>query len=360
MKIRSLELQNFRNYDKMKIEFSDGINIFYGDNAQGKTNLLEAIYVCSTTKSQRGSKDAEMINFSSEEAHIGMEIDKNSVFHKIDMLMKKNKRKSAAIDGIVISKATELYGNVNIISFSPDDLGIIKNGPSERRRFVDMELCQLDKVYLHNLINYNRTLNQRNTLLKQLSLKSENMDTLSIWDEQLITYGNLIIDARRKFINELKELVRVIHFDISGGLEELDIEYLADVEEDMFMKKLISSREKDILFGTTGIGPHRDDIIFSINNNNVRKFGSQGQQRSSALSLKLAEIEFVRKKINDTPILLLDDVLSELDRSRQTQLLNRINNIQTVITCTGLEEFVNNRIDYDRLYTVKNGTIIMK
>ncbi len=357
MKINLLEITNFRNYDSASIEFSDGVNILYGDNAQGKTNLLEAIYVCSTTKSQRGSKDAEMINFLSDEAHIRLELDKNDVIHKIDMHLQKSKRKSIAYDGLSINKATELYGNVNIISFSPDDLSIIKNGPAERRRFIDMELCQLDKLYLHSLINYNRSLNQRNTLLKQLSIKNEQVDTISIWDEQLVHYGIKIIESRRRFINELNYIVRDIHYNLSGGTENLNIEYVPDIDENIYLSKLLNTHDRDIITGTTGIGPHRDDILLTINDNNVRKFGSQGQQRSAALSLKLAEIEFVKRKINDSPILLLDDVLSELDRNRQTQLLNGIKDIQTIITCTGLEEFVSYRIDYDKLYKVEKGII---
>ena len=357
MYIQQLELNNFRNYEYAKIEFHPQTNVFYGDNAQGKTNILESIYVCGTTKSHKGSKDREMIRINENEAHIRMLLVKNDISHKIDMHLKKSKTKGIAIDGIPIKKSGELLGMLHLIFFSPEDLSIIKNGPSERRRFLNMELSQLDKVYLHNISEYNKVLNNRNQLLKQIKVKPGLEDTLNVWDDQLITYGRKIVERRNEFIKELKEIVLAIHYKLSGGKEKLDIIYQPDTGTDEFEKRLKEMREKDLFFCTTHAGPHRDDMIFSIQEKDLRKYGSQGQQRTCALSLKLAEIEIVKRKINDQPVLLLDDVLSELDRSRQNYLLDSIYGTQTIITCTGLEEFIRGKLTLDRIYKVVEGNV---
>lgn len=357
MIIKSIELSDFRNYNSLSMNFDKDTNILYGDNAQGKTNILEAIYLCSTTKSHKSSKDKELIKLDREEAHIRMVVEKNQMNHTIDMHLKKSKTKGIAIDGIPIRKSSELIGLVNVVFFSPEDLSIIKNGPAERRRFIDMELCQLDKIYLYNLTKYNKILNQRNNLLKQIPYNRSLQDTLSIWDEQLVTYGTSIIKRRREFVEELNGIIGLIHNRLSGGREELKVLYEPNVDAGIFAKKLEQSIEKDILLKTTGIGPHRDDISFMIKDIDIRKFGSQGQQRTAALSLKLAEIELLRQTVKEEPILLLDDVLSELDRNRQNYLLESIEDIQTIVTCTGLEEFVNNRLKINKIYKVVNGTV---
>ena len=357
MIIKSVELNNFRNYENLAISFGKDNNILYGDNAQGKTNVLESIYVCATTKSHKGSKDKEIIRIGEDEAHIKMMVEKNGIDHKIDMHLKKNKTKGVAIDGIPAKKSSEVFGLINVVFFSPEDLSIIKSGPAERRKFIDMQLCQLDKIYLYNLINYNKIIIQRNNLLKQISFKRDLMDTLSIWDEQLVYYGSLIIKRRNDFIKELKEIVKDIHYKISGNLEEIDIDYDYNVDVENFSNQLMSSRERDLSQKSTTVGPHRDDMCISLKGNDLRKYGSQGQQRTCALSLKLSEIELVRNNIKDNPILLLDDVLSELDRKRQNFLLNSISNTQTIITCTGLEEFVGNRFNVDKVFHVVNGEI---
>ncbi|BCN28709.1 DNA replication/repair protein RecF [Anaeromicropila herbilytica] len=357
MLIKTLELSNFRNYEHLSMDFSSGTNILYGDNAQGKTNILEAVYLCGTTKSHRGSKDREIIKLDEDESHIRLVLERNNICHKIDMHLKKNKPKGVAIDGIPIKKSSELFGIVNFVFFSPEDLSIIKNGPSERRRFIDLELCQLDKMYFHNLVNYNKIVNQRNNLLKQISFNKNLLDTLSIWDEQLLDYGIKIITSREKFIENINAIIYDIHKKLSGNKEELIIKYEPNVLIDHFRDKLEKSRERDISNKITNVGPHRDDISFLIKDIDIRRFGSQGQQRTSALSLKLAEIELVKTIIKDKPVLLLDDVLSELDRNRQNYLLNSINDIQTLITCTGLEEFINNRFEIDKVYRVVEGTV---
>lgn len=358
MIIKSLELSNYRNYEKLSMEFNSGTNILYGDNAQGKTNILESAYLCGTTKSHKSSKDREIIKLGKEEAHIRMCIEKNNLTHKIDMHLKKNKSKGAAIDGIPIKKSSELIGMVNLVFFSPEDLSIIKNGPGERRRFLDLELCQLDKVYLYNLTKYNKIVNQRNNLLKQISFNKSLLDTLNIWDIQLIEYGSKIIERRSEFIEELNKIIFDIHRKLTGNKEELFIKYEPNVSVKDFKEKIAKSEPKDIELKNTSIGPHRDDMCFLIGDNDIRRFGSQGQQRTSALSLKLAEIELVRNTIDENPILLLDDVLSELDRNRQNYLLNSIDGIQTIITCTGLEEFVNNRFQINKVFKVIEGTVI--
>ncbi len=357
MFVKSLELKNFRNYDDLSIIFDEDNNILFGDNAQGKTNTLEAIYVCGTTKSHKGCKDKELIKIGENESHIRLIVNKNGIDRKIDMHLRKNKTKGVAIDGIPIKKSIELCGLINIIFFSPENLNIIKNGPSERRRYIDMELCQLDKFYVDNLYKYNKIISQRNNLLKQINVDRKQMETLSVWDEQLIDYGKKIISRRLDFINELNVIVNMIHKNLSGNIENLTLCYEPNVNVDNFEEKLFINRERDIILKSTSCGPHRDDVGFLINDIDVRKYGSQGQQRTAALSLNLAEIELVKKKINDNPILLLDDVLSELDRNRQTYLLNSLEGIQTIITCTGLEEFINNRFNVDKIYKVVEGKI---
>lgn len=357
MFVKSLELKNFRNYDDLSIIFDEDNNILFGDNAQGKTNTLEAIYVCGTTKSHKGCKDKELIKIGENESHIRLIVNKNGIDRKIDMHLRKNKTKGVAIDGIPIKKSIELCGLINIIFFSPENLNIIKNGPSERRRYIDMELCQIDKFYVDNLYKYNKIISQRNNLLKQINVDRKQMETLSVWDEQLIDYGKKIISRRLDFINELNVIVNMIHKNLSGNIENLTLCYEPNVNVDNFEEKLFINRERDIILKSTSCGPHRDDVGFLINDIDVRKYGSQGQQRTAVLSLNLAEIELVKKKINDNPILLLDDVLSELDRNRQTYLLNSLEGIQTIITCTGLEEFINNRFNVDKIYKVVEGKI---
>lgn len=341
------------------MNFDEKINIIYGDNAQGKTNILESMYVCATSKSHRGSKDREIIRFDNDESHIKVNVKKNDMNYRIDMHLKKNKPKGIAVNGIPIKRAVELFGILNIVFFSPEDLNIIKNGPSERRRFIDMEISQLDKIYLDCLINYNKVVNQRNSLLKEYAFsgREDIISSLDIWDMQLVKYGNDVIKSRKKFVKEINDLVKSIHTKLSGDREQLEIIYEPCVKEQDFESELVRIRDRDLKFKCTNIGPHKDDMCFLINGMDVRKYGSQGQQRTAALSLKLAEIELVKQIIHDTPVLFLDDVLSELDSRRQNFLLDSIGNIQTMITCTGLDEFINNRFSINKIFKVVNGTV---
>ena len=357
MIIKSIELSNFRNYEKLEIHFDEGTNILYGDNAQGKTNILEAAFISGTTKSHKGSKDKEVIRFGCEESHIRTVVEKNEKEYQIDMHLRTRGSKGVAINKIPIKKASELFGILNIVFFSPEDLNIIKNGPAERRRFLDAELCQLDKVYLSDLTKYNKILNQRNKLLKDINFRHDLMETLSVWDEQLLETGKRIIKRRKLFIEELNEIIGQIHSNISGGKEHLILKYEPNIDDIFFADELLKAKQKDLKLCQTTVGPHRDDMLFAVNDIDIRKYGSQGQQRTSALSLKLAEIEIVKKSIHNTPVLLLDDVLSELDSNRQNYLLNSISDIQTIITCTGLEEFVKNRFHINKVFNVINGEV---
>lgn len=357
LKIKSLKLKNFRNYDLLKLEFDDATNIFYGDNAQGKTNILESIYLSGTTKSHRGTKDRDLVQFGKEESHIEAVVEKNGITYQIDMHLKKNSPKGIAINKIPIRKASELFGIINIVFFSPEDLNIIKNGPSERRRFIDLELSQLDKVYLNNLSNYNRIVNQRNHLLKDITQQRNLMETLDVWEIQLIQYGNKIIERRKQFVKEINKIISNIHKKLTGQREEINLIYEPSIGNLTLEQALAKNRERDMKIKSTSVGPHRDDICFMAGDLDIRRFGSQGQQRTAALSLKLSEIELVRQSIHDTPVLLLDDVLSELDKHRQNYLLDSIHDIQTLITCTGVDEFVNHRFSINKVFHVQDGQV---
>lgn len=360
MYIDTLEVGNFRNYDFAKIDFHNKTNILCGDNAQGKTNILESIFVCGTTKSHKGCKDRELIRLGEEEAHIRMHLVKKNMSHRIDMHLKKSRGKGIAIDGIPIKRSGELLGLLNVIFFSPEDLRIIKNGPSERRRFVNMELCQLDAVYLHDLGEYNKVLAQRNKLLKQIYHQPSLKETLDLWDMQLVEYGSKLVRRRETFVEEIGEIVTEVNGKLTGGKEMIRMTYEPDVMVDDFEKKLADAREKDLKTCSTNVGPHRDDLCFLNGDIDLRRYGSQGQQRTCALSLKLAEIELVKDLIGDSPILLLDDVLSELDRKRQNYLLDSIHDIQAIITCTGIEEFVGSRLTLDKIFRVVQGEITVQ
>lgn len=359
MYIKKFSLKNYRNIDFLELELKNGVNIFYGENAQGKTNILEAIYVCATGRSHRTHIDKELIKFNETNAHIKAYIQ-SSTLDKIDIHLKKDSKKGIAINNIPINKLGELFGTLNIVIFSPEDLNLIKSGPLERRKFIDMELCQINKVYYHNLGQYHKILKQRNSLLKKISKENNLKETLFVWDSQLIEYGKKIIEIRQDFINKINKISKKIHFEITNQNEELEIIYKPSVLAEDFEKKLKKNIEKDIFYATTSYGPHKDDIIFLINNINARDFGSQGQQRTVSLSTKLAEIILIKEEKGDFPILLLDDVFSELDKSRQKYLISSINNIQVIITCTGIEDIIKNLQNDCQLFNIKNGYIFKK
>ena len=357
MIISSLELADFRNIEKLSVSFSEGTNIFYGDNAQGKTNILEALFLIATTKSHRGVRDRDLIRFGREEAHIRAVIMKKGIDHRIDMHLRAGRSKGIAINGQRIRKASELIGLLHIVFFSPEDLAIVKSGPAERRRFMDLELCQLQAAYLHDLNQYNRVVEQRNRLLRDDAPGGAAQITLDILDEQLVDYGTRIITERKKFIESLNDVIGGVHAKLTAGSEALTIAYEPDVAAEDLAEKLRRGRRADLARHVTGTGPHRDDFSFISNGIDLRRFGSQGQQRTCALSLKLSEIEIVRSLTGDTPVLMLDDVLSELDGKRQNDLLDTIGSLQTFITCTGLDDLVGHRSAVDKVYRVAGGKL---
>lgn len=358
MKINRLNLTNFRNYTNQAINLKDGLNVIIGKNAQGKTNLLESIFLCTIGRSPRTTKDRDLIKWDCTYAKVQLDISKNIGKHDIELYLFKNQNKAIKIDGVGIKKIGQLLGTLNAIYFSPDELKLIKESPEERRKFIDIHLCQFDKNYFYELSKYNQILQQRNKLLKT---PNENAlkETISIWNEQLSESGAKIIISRLKFIEKLKIHANSIHKKLTSDTENLKLEYqgyISDTENGLkllLLKKYEETLEKDIHLGFTTVGPHRDDIKISSNNIDLRSFGSQGQQRTGALSLKLAELEVFKDNIGEYPILLLDDVLSELDMTRQEKLLEFVSNIQTIITCTDF--------DFDiphTKYVVDNGKII--
>ncbi len=355
MFVKSLDLLNFRNYETLSIEFDPGTNILCGSNAQGKTNILEAIYLAGTTKSHRGSKDRDMIRIGADESHIRMDTDRRGVGYRIDVHLKKGKGKGYAVGGVPLRKAADLYGFASIVFFSPEDLNIIKNGPSGRRRFLDLTLCGIDRVYMSDLSSYMRCLGQRNALLKEISFRSERISELDVWDVQLALYGKKITERRGRFIRDFSVTAAEKHLVLSGGKEKLELLYEPNAPEGDFEDLLLAGRDNDIRMRSTGTGPHRDDMAILANGMDLRPYGSQGQQRTAALSMKLAEIETILSEKNEMPVLLLDDVLSELDRDRQDALLAAIDRTQTIITCTGMDESVRERLKADRVFMVADG-----
>lgn len=356
--IKELSVKNFRNLRDMTVELSEGINIFYGDNAQGKTNFLEAAYICSTGRSQRTRSDTQLIKFGYDEAHIRTFVIGENASDRIDVHIKRDGRKGLAVNGMPVRRMSEFFGTLTAVIFSPEDLRLVKGGPAERRRFMDMELCQLSRVYCSDLQNYYKALKQRNNLLRSSARDSSVYDMLDVWDCQLSSYGERIISARDRFTKRLNVISGEIHGGITGGSEELLVEYRPNSPEGSLDERLKSHRARDMMLGSTSCGPHKDDMAFLINGSDTKFYGSQGQQRTASLSAKMAEIELIREDKGHDPILLLDDVLSELDEGRQCFLMENIGGLQTFITCTGVEDSIGKYIKDCTMYNVKNGDFI--
>ena len=359
MFIKRLQMLNYRNYNVLDISLGPHVNVFMGDNAQGKTNILEGIYYCAFARSHRTSKDRELINWNSNNALLSITVGRERLDKRIDISILKDGKKAIQVNKIKIKKIGELFGNFNVVMFSPEDLKIIKDSPGVRRKFIDMELCQLNPKYYYNLVQYNKVLNERNSILRNRNI---NKDILDVYDMQLVEFGYNIIIDRLEYIQKLNKYSAKIHSDITSGKEKIEFKYISTIKDlenikENFYSLLEKNRSRDCERGITSIGPHRDDLCFLLGQIDIRKYGSQGQQRTAALSCKLAEIDLVKSVIKENPILLLDDVLSELDRQRQTHLLNSIGDIQTMITCTGLEEFINNRFEYNKIFHVVEGTV---
>ncbi|GAA0110356.1 DNA replication/repair protein RecF [Clostridium tertium] len=360
MYIKRLQMLNYRNYKSLNITLGKNVNVFMGDNAQGKTNILEAIYYCAFAKSHRTSKDRELINWNSDSAYVSLLVGKDRLDKNIDINILKDGKKAIKINKIKVSKIGELFGNFNVVMFSPEDLKIIKDSPGVRRKFIDMELCQLNSKYYYNLVQYNKVLNERNVVLKNRKLDSEILD---IYDIQLANFGYHIIIERLKYINKLNFYGKDIHKDISSGKENVEFKYISTIKdlediENSFYELLRRNRKKDIEKGTTSIGPHRDDFIVLINDVDTKSFGSQGQQRSAVLTIKFSSLKIIKEMTSEYPVLLLDDVLSELDFNRKRYILSTIGEIQTIITCTGIEDLTNYLDNSSRVFKVKEGEIL--
>lgn len=359
MKITSLELVNYRNYENQKLQLVDGLNILIGNNAQGKTNLLESIFLCSIGKSPRTNKDKDLILWEKDLAKVTLNSVKLQGNKKIEMYLSKNTNKTIKINGIVIKKIGELMGEFNSVYFSPDEMKLVKESPDERRRFMDICLSQFDKNYFYTLNKYNNILQQRNKLLKTEHSKKVVLDTIYIWNAQLAKCASFIVNKRLFLMEKLKVFANDAINYITDNKESMVLTYTGQTETDttkleqLFMELYEKSLDKDMSLGYTTVGPHRDDFKIVVNDIDVRSFGSQGQQRTSALALKLAELEVFKEYLGEYPVLLLDDVLSELDEERQLKLLNKVSGIQTVITCT---HFPFN-IAHKR-FVVNNGSVV--
>ena len=355
MYIEKLILKDYRNIEELTLLPHKKTSVLFGSNAQGKTNILESVYYCATGRSHRTGNDKELVRFGSDFAYIRLFLrDDYNRSDRIDISIRSNGKKGIGINGIAVRRIGELLGTLNVVIFCPENLQLIKSGPSERRRFIDMELCQIDKIYYHNLKQYYKVLQQRNNLLKTIKKPD---DTLDIWDMQLAEYGAQLIERRSEFVSDISGIAADIHAKITDSAESLRMEYRPNVAPEQFYKKLAQNREKDILYGNTSVGVHKDDAVFYINDVNAREYGSQGQQRTACLAVKMAEIELIKREKNHYPVLLLDDVLSELDKKRQTYLINNITDVQTIVTSTGIDENIKSICSDGKIFYVENGTV---
>lgn len=358
MKIKTLELFNFRNYGKLKTTFNDGLNFIVGQNAQGKTNMLESMYILSVGKSPKNSKDKQIIKFNEDKAKMAVSFDTTAGEKNIEMFLNSSNKKSIRINKLNILKLTELVGTLSVVYFSPDEMKLIKEVPEDRRTFLDISISQFDKSYLYTILKYNRILKMRNQILKSLDSNESKIEQLHLFTPQLIDTSVDIIKKRLEFINKLKDIAKSIHTEITTT-ENLDIYYSyatpnnISIQKDL-EEKFNNSLEKDLTLGFTTVGPHRDDIVFKINGLDCRVYASQGQQRTVSLVVKLSLMEVIKNEIGEYPILLLDDVLSELDQTRQDKLLNLTTKYQTFITCTAIPK---TDLKFNKK-TIQNGMII--
>ena len=354
MWIKNIKIKNFRNYDQEEINLEKNINIFYGKNAQGKTNIIEAIFLCSLGKSFRAKKDNEMIKLNEENAIVEIEYEKSDRDGKIKIEI--GNKKNIYLNGIKIKKLSELLGNLNIVIFTPDDINILKGGPQNRRRFLDIMISQLRPNYMHILNLYLKTIEQRNKYLRQIKEEHKDENLLEIWDEKLAEYAVKIYEYRKEFIEKIIKKLDIIHKNITNGEEQIELEYVTECDsKEKYLKLLKERRKLDIIKGFTTKGIHRDDFVIYINKKEIKIFGSQGQNRTAMLSLKLAELQVIYDEIGEYPILLLDDFMSELDRTRRKNFLENIEGTQVIITGT-------EKLDIENLkyleYNVSNGKVL--
>ena len=369
MKLTNLQLQNFRNYESVQLEFTDGVHVFIGENAQGKTNLMESIYALAMTKSHRTTNDKELIGWNKEFATIKGTVEKTTTKTNLELQFSK-KGKIAKVNYLEQKRLSSYLGNLNVILFAPENLTLVKGSPQNRRKFVDMELGQMSSLYLYDLVEYNRVLKQRNTYLKQLAIKKKQPDEyLDVLSEMLSELASKIVFHRLDFMKQLEALAIPIHDQLSLGREKFSVSYQATIPledgltpsqmKEIYMNQFKKNQTREANQATTLIGPHRDDLIFYLNEVPVQTYGSQGQQRSTVLSLKLAEIELMKLSTGEYPLLLLDDVLSELDDDRQTHLIKAIENkVQTFITTTSLDGIKQQFINEPVVIPIEKGTIL--
>lgn len=369
MYLKTLELHNFRNYADLNVEFGPGINVLLGENAQGKTNLLESIYFLALTRSHRTNSDRDLINWKSKEARVLGVIQKEHTVTPVELDI-TSKGKTAKVNHIEQGRLSQYVGQLNVILFAPEDLSIVKGSPSVRRKFIDMEFGQMSSKYLYNSAQYRSVLKQRNQYIKQLQFNPKGDQVyLDVLSDQLAAHGAEIIFQRIQFLEKLEKWSREIHEEISQGKEQLTFQYVSPISgeqttsaetiyaalQELFKKQ----RAKELQQGKTLVGPHLDDVRFVVNGKNVSTFGSQGQQRTTALSVKLAEIDLMKEETGEYPVLLLDDVLSELDDSRQTHLLTAIQNkVQTFITTTSLSGVAQQLINEPHVFNIDHGVLM--
>lgn len=360
MFIKRLQMLNYRNYNVLDISLGPHVNVFMGDNAQGKTNILEGIYYCAFARSHRTSKDRELINWRYDNALLSVTVGRERLDKRIDISILKDGKKAIQINKIKIKKIGELFGNFNVVMFSPEDLKIIKDSPGVRRKFIDMELCQLNPKYYYNLVQYNKVLNERNSILRNRNI---NKDILEVYDMQLVEFGYNIIIDRLEYIQKLNKYSAKIHSDITSGKEKIEFKYISTIKDlesikENFYSLLEKNRSRDCERGITSIGPHRDDFTVLINDIDTKSYGSQGQQRTAVLTIKFSSLKIIKELTGEHPVLLLDDVLSELDFSRKKYILSTIGDIQTIITCTGIEDLYEYLDDKSKVFKVKDGEIL--
>lgn len=361
MYVKEIELKDFRNYGEQIVSFHEKVNIITGNNAQGKTNLLESLYIMSLGKSFRTTRDSEMIAFGKDFCRVKSKTIKNEEELEIEFTISRE-GKSIKIDGVRAKKTADLLEKVYMVVFSPEDLKIVKDEPEKRRKFLDRELCQLKPIYYSNLSRYKKILQNRNVLLKRGEV---NLDLFSVYDEELANYGSKIILERKNFVEKLNRISRKLHEKITNGRETLSVIYESDlkqIKDKSLLRQVIKDLlkrnfKKDVMRGLTGTGPHRDDLKLEINGIDIRHYGSQGQQRTAALALKLAEIYLIKEETGEDAVLLLDDVLSELDIERQTFLLNRLETVQIFITAADLGEMLASNLPESFIFQVNEGKI---
>ena len=362
MYINKLELKNFRNYEDLSTDFDEKVNLIVGKNAQGKTNLIEAIYLTSIGRSFRTSHDNELIKFGCDAASVNISAEKQFTDTRVEILINNDSKKSIKKDGKHISRVSQLLDNIIIVIFSPEDLKIVKDEPEKRRKFIDRELAQIKPAYYTCLSSYKKALLQRNTYLKEDFVDDSIM---AIWDTQLIKYGSKLIRMRKDFIDQIDFYSGRIHRNITNGKEELTIKYDPNIaytddaadQEDAMVQALHKAYRNDIRLRTTTKGPHKDDMLFFVDGVNARNFGSQGQQRTCALSLKLAELDFIKEETGENGILLLDDVMSELDEERREYLVRALSSNQLFITATDIDKGLIESYPDAKILDIKSGKI---